>query len=47
VVNSSPNGEALFSIPVRPATFHKPMQAVVIREGRAAVTELAWVTTSH
>jgi hypothetical protein len=47
VVHSSPNGEALFSIPARPATFHKPLQAVVIREGRAAVTELAWVTTSH
>jgi len=47
VVQASPNGEALFSVPVRSSTFHKPMQAVVIREGRAAVTELTWVTTSH
>ena len=47
IVQASVNGEALFSVPVRPMTFHKPMQAVVIREGRAAVTELSWVTTSH
>ena len=47
VLQASANGEALFSVPVRPSTFHKPMQAVVIREGRAAVTEVTWVTTSH
>ena len=46
-VQASASGEALFSVPVRPSTFHKPMQAVVIREGRAVVTDLVWVTTSH
>jgi len=47
VVQASQQGEALFSFPVRPSTMDKPMQAVVLRSGRALITDLAWVTTGH